>query len=147
MAWYITNAVGGIKLQVAAEDAEQARILLRELPADGELQDGDTQVPLTKYESEMQLASSSPPDEEDEPQLTDREKNAECAWRRALVGILFLPFEFYVFWLLLRVYVSEERLGADYYRRAWLAALVNLPLVFVMCLILRTFLTAVIETL
>jgi hypothetical protein len=68
--------------------------------------------------------------------LTKREQDADRALRGAVIGLLFLPLQLYVFWLLLRVFVSDEELGAGKRRKAVVAALINLPIMFSFCLLL-----------
>ena len=54
------------------------------------------------------------------------------------MGLLFLPLQLYVFWLLLKVFVSEESLSRNSRNRAFAAAAVNFPLIVLFCLFLRS---------
>ena len=79
--------------------------------------------------------------DEPEPPLTSREQNADRAFLGAVFGLLFWPLELYVFWLLLKVYTSDEELHPLKRRKALFAALINLPLMVMFCLILGRLLT------
>src|SRR5262245_60532836 len=103
MYWHLSNAVGGVRLQVREGDAEEALAVLAEQPAAAEA-------------------------EESEPVLTSREQNADRAFRGAVLGLLFLPLQLYVFWLLLKVFISDEHLDPGKRRNAIVAAIINLPL-------------------
>jgi len=80
----------------------------------------------------------------DEPErvLTNREQNAGRAFRGAVFGLLLLPLQLYVFWLLLQVCVSDEPLAADKRRQAIVAAAISLPLMLGLCLLLKVILSA-----
>ena len=49
-----------------------------------------------------------------------------CAFRGALLGILFPPIEFYVLYLVYKVFVSDEPLAARYRNMASAAAVIML---------------------
>jgi hypothetical protein len=130
MAWPFTSGEGGIQLQVPADDAGRATACLAEAEASS----------LSTPSPEAIQTSPRPPDftpDEEEPVLTTREQNAARAFRGALVFLVFLPLQFYVFYLLLKVYASDERLAPSYRRKAWIAAAVNLPIVLLHCVTVR----------
>lgn len=81
--WHYARGLGGIRLQVGAEDAEDARAILDEEP-----------IP------------------QEEPVLSSREQRTDRAVRAAVFGILMEPFEFYALWLLLAVFRWKETLSA-----------------------------------
>ena len=56
----------------------------------------------------------------------------------AALGLLFPPLQFYVSYLLLRVYFSDERLRPRYRALALIAALINVPMLLLTGVILRT---------
>lgn len=116
MNWALSNAVGGIRLQVSEDDAAKAIAILDAEPEDSE------------------------PDDL-EPKPTAREENAERAFRGATFGLVFPPLQFYVFWLLLRVYVSDEELRGRHRSRALWAAAINIPVMLIMGTVLRSMLT------
>jgi hypothetical protein len=130
VAWQLSNALGGIKLQVAAPDAARARIVLREhldgsAGEEGELiREAIASSPVTGGGLE-----ESPPEddgsEESEPEPTGREQEAERAFRAAVLGLLFFPLQFYATYLLLAVLFSSETLAGRSRRRAFIAAAIN----------------------
>ena len=144
MVWHLTNALGGIKLQVGDRDAEEALAILAEseapdLPAPG--QADEALPPTSGGEQPSEIGTV----EVDEPELalTSREQNADRALRGAVLGLLLPPLQLYVFWLLLKVFVSDdERLRSDKLRRAGTAAIINLPWMFGFCLWLKAMLSA-----
>jgi hypothetical protein len=146
MDWLLGNAVGRIKLQVGDRDAEAARTLLS--------QHGHLEAPAAIGPEEIRFESSQAgpsPESEDqeedqdadefEPTQTTRDKNAERAFRGAIFGVLFFPLQFYVFYLLLKVFISEEPLGDRARRKAIIAAIINLPFVVGLCISVRIMLS------
>jgi hypothetical protein len=131
MAWYWTSALGGIKLQVPEGDVDAALALLTEDTAIDQAAPGEAQQPQEARAAEF-----------DEPEIvpTSREQNANRAFKGAILGLLLWPLQLYAFWLLLQVFISEERLGPDQRRNALVAAFINLPVMFGLCLILRAIL-------
>jgi hypothetical protein len=105
---HLINAIGGIKLQVADENVDKARTLLAEENAI-----------VSDFEET---------DETDDNEIapTRREQNADRAFRGSLIGLLVLPLQFYVSWLLVQVLFSNERIDPRQARRAVIAAIVNL---------------------
>jgi hypothetical protein len=140
MDWLLSNAIGGIKLQVHSKDLTVAHRLLEEhhrseAAADGapaietlEAEMGEPDVDaeaLGDIEGEAPSAEDED-DLEEEPPLTTRERNGLRAFRGALLGILFPPIELYVLYLVYKVFVSDERLGARYRNMARAAAVIML---------------------
>jgi len=130
MAWQLTGAVGGIKLQIPEGDEEVALSLLeRPLDAVSRRANGSPRrkqrkviiltaitkdvlrVPAEAAEEldgdDEEGALGEDDDEEAEPSEIDQA--AERAWRGALLGILFFPIEFYVLGLLLYVLFGREK--------------------------------------
>jgi hypothetical protein len=54
-----------------------------------------------------------------------------------VIGVLFMPLQLYVFWLLLKVFVSEEQLSRRSRNRAFVAVAISLPMTILLCLLLR----------
>jgi hypothetical protein len=135
MAWLLTNAVSGIKLQVAECDAERAQACLAEDASVAEMPWGGEAVTAETFGTEAQPVTAPP--EEEEPVKTNRDLNADRAWRGAALGLIFWPLHLYVFYLLLKVYISTEPLHSNQRRHGWMAAAINLPLMFVFCLVFR----------
>ncbi|MEP3479989.1 MAG: hypothetical protein ABJZ55_12135 [Fuerstiella sp.] len=100
MAWYLGGAVGGIKLQVADEDAERA-ISIFEATDIVVITEDDWR----SDETGEVFDAGDDDDVEDEPesatdQIVGRARNA------AVLGLLFLPLQLYSLWLLMRVAVD-----------------------------------------
>jgi hypothetical protein len=123
MAWYFGNALGGIKVQVRAEQAEEARQVLElhepvraedtvveESPLSDECWDEDR---LTPGHAEEAADTESPGD-----------NSADRAFRAAVFGMIALPplLHLYSVYLLVRLDFSELPLGPRAARRvrsAW----------------------------
>jgi hypothetical protein len=149
MAWPFANAAGGVKLHVAARDAPQASACLAGADSVTGVASGEstpaaetTGITLERGRAAkgITLEPKERTGEEEEPSLTAREQNASRAWRGAVLGLLFLPLQMYVFYLVLKVYVSDDELSEEHRRRAWMAAAINLPLVLILGLFLRAWL-------
>ena len=130
VAWQLSNALGGIKLQVAEPDAGRARTVLRERLVDSA---GDPEELAREAIATGPLpgdVGEEPPPEDDgseepEREPTGREKDAERAFRGAVFGLLFFPLQFYASYLLLTVLFSEETLEGRPRGRAFVAAAIN----------------------
>lgn len=97
--WHYAKALGGIRLQVSAEDVEDARAVLNE--------DAQSDV------------EAIPP---------SHERATERALRASVFGILLSPLELYALWLLLPVFGWSGRMSARERRNIVLAAvLIGLP--------------------
>ena len=140
MDWLLSNAIGGIKVQVHSKDLTIAHGLLaehhrHEAAADGAAgtetlaaEMGEASVDaeaLGDIEGEAPSAEDED-DLEEEPPLTTRERNGLRTFRGALLGILFPPIEFYVVYLVYKVFVSDEPLGPRYRNMARAAAVIML---------------------
>ena len=136
VAWQLSNALGGIKLQVAELKAAQARTILQEQhdASAGDqkelVQEAITATCVAGEESEDLLLEDDESDEP-EPDLTGREKDAERAFRGAVFGLLFFPLQFYASFLLLKVLFSSEALSGRSRGRAFVAATITADHVWV----------------
>jgi hypothetical protein len=128
MAWHLLLANQGIKVQVPTEDAERAAALLKVASQTADHGHADEGGP----EADANEAEDDDGGPADEPPPTGREQNADRAFRGAVIGLLFLPLQLYVFWLLLKVFISEEPLSERLRNRAFVAAAINLPLIVVL---------------
>jgi hypothetical protein len=129
MAWHLTNAVGGIKLQFADEDVEKATAVLAGEAGD-DFEDNAPNQPFADPSIEAEAAlDQTLAVEEEEPGPNRREQIADRALRGAIFSIFVLPLQLYVFWLLLNVFISNEPLRRPHLRHAIVAAVINLPIV------------------
>jgi len=133
--WHLSNAIGGIKLQVAEEDFERAAVVLdsfqkiRYVEDDADVSEESSSLPV---EGSASPESPPPPHEEDEePKLNSREQNAERAYRAALFGFMFFPLQFYATWLLLDVWQADHPLRPAVRRKLYWAIGFNVPMVLV----------------
>jgi lipopolysaccharide export LptBFGC system permease protein LptF len=134
--WHLGNTLGGVKLQVAASDAEEALKLLASAPAmDAEEFETAWQTTPAEDEDSQQAPSADkqveePEVEEPEEVPTKREENADRALRGAILGALCFPVQAYVLYLLVfRVFLSEERLSGRSRRNAIIALVLMVPYV------------------
>lgn len=136
MNWLLTNALGGIQLQVAVEDAARAQATLEEIvSADDDVSAVAAGVVDSQAgDADWQTDPANQPDDEAEPPPNLREQNADRAWRGAIIGVLLMPMQLYMLYLLLKVFISDEELRDKYRRRAWLAAAINVPIVLFICI-------------
>jgi hypothetical protein len=143
MDWLLSNAIGGIKLQVSPKDAEAAARLIEEHEQLKEIEARPVAVsPAAKLPGDAAIESlaalptaadidepSSDQDEadlEEEPPLNTRERDSLRALRGALLAILFPPLALYVLYLMIKVYVAEEPLAPRYRTMAYAAAITNM---------------------
>jgi hypothetical protein len=132
MAWHLGVALGGVKLQVLAEDAERAEEVLEELHPEREIASAEGEPAETE--------GAGTPEESEEAPPNKREENARRAVRGAVLGLLLWPLELYVFWLLMKVLLSDDPLTPETRRLALFAACINLPFMILCCWLLGQFL-------
>lgn len=113
MNWALTNAVGGVHVQVAAKDASRARNLLDE---------------ARREQIRSEMDEDEDPDYPEAPPPNAREDLAQRAFRAALMGLIFFPLQFYAIWLLWNVIWEEGELRPAARRSAWLAGLLLIPI-------------------
>jgi hypothetical protein len=130
VAWHLTVALGGVKLQVADENADEARSVLADRTPAAAVE--------TEDESPIEASDAAAVGKEDDEQpLTAREQLADRSLRGAVVSFFFPPLALYVWWLLIQVFTSEEGLSARYRRRAVIATLINVPMVLAAIWLIR----------
>ena len=111
MAWHMTGGFGGVKLQVAATDAEDGRYFGP--PA------------LARYAGATAVGGTAAEDEDDEEEvLSEREQTANRAYRAAVFGLLFFPLEAYALWLFIRVARTRDSLAGKLRVNAKVGALI-----------------------
>lgn len=120
VAWHLSNAIGGIKLQVAESDVERATGILAARE--------DASI-----EAEVGLADLPEAEEcESEPPSSEADKTVDRAVRAALLGLLLLPLQLYSLWLLGRLTFSNQKVSPNKRRRIRLAVVLNLPMLVVL---------------
>ena len=120
VAWHLSNAVGGIKLQVAESDVERAAgiLMAREVPSI-DVEDRFEDLP------DVEESASEPP-------LSAGDKLVDRAVRAALLGLIFLPLQLYSLWLLGRLLFSGQRVSLHKRRRIPFTVLLNLPILAIL---------------
>ncbi|MFO0014509.1 MAG: DUF2007 domain-containing protein [Planctomycetota bacterium] len=119
--WYMSDALGGVKLLVAADDVARAKEVLDDAATPGTDRVGDAWKNAAAA-GEVE----EPQGEDEETPLNDREESAQRAVKGAVLGLLFFPLQFYVLYLLLfKVFASELPLSPRSRRLAWIALAIN----------------------
>jgi hypothetical protein len=125
LAWHMARAVGGVQLQVAAEDVERAEAVLAEDFDDPDEED-DPVVDVGPRAGEGS-------DEAEEAPPNERERLAERAFRTAVFAFLFWPIFIWAAILSLRVWTTPGPWRPHYRRRArWAAAFASVPWILVL---------------
>ena len=120
VAWHLSNAIGGIKLQVPETDVERATgILAAREDSSINAEDGFVDLPEAE-ESEI------------EPPSSEADKTVDRAVRAALLGLLLLPLQLYSLWLLGRLTLSNQKVSPNKRRRIRLAVVLNLPMLVIL---------------
>jgi len=129
MAWHMAGAYGGVKLQVAEADVDRAVSILEGVggPESSVTEEGAAENPPP--EPEFLTETETGGVDALERVLTQREKLADKAFRGAVFGMIFCPLQIWVFWLLLKVFLSNESLSDVKRWKAIFAAVFNLPYV------------------
>ena len=138
MDWLLGNALGWIRLEVGDQDADAARAVLND---EDELEASSAKGPedFSSAIGEGEPIPEPDPEDGDDDDAADdfdriptvRERNAERAFRGAVLGILFFPIQLYVLYLFgQNLRPSEESIGHRQRTKAIIAAvLVSLLLV------------------
>lgn len=140
MAWYLGNAIGGIKVQVAAEDADRAFELLDEHdPVTISEEDWKTVAGFENgWDEEEEDADAAEDTAEESPAARDLDQAIDRAFKAAVLGVLFLPIQIYSFFLLLEILFSGHTLTPAQQKKVKIGFLLNtFLLVFVIVLIAR----------
>jgi hypothetical protein len=155
MDWLLSNAIGGIKVQVNPKDAQAARCLLEQHepltaaddaaaaaePGDGEAADDElTGLFIDRPGQDVSVddaPENTDDDMADERPLTERERNADRALRGAILGIVVPLIQPYVLYLLYRVFDCDDSLDAVHKRRATAAGVISFVVLFGFYCLLR----------
>jgi len=144
MAWQMSIAMGGVKVLVSEDDLSRAEIILASInshDADQVRQDPDCEEIEDNPAEKRMVIQGLSRQETEETACNDRERLVEAAWKGALISILFLPLQFYVFWMLLKIMSSETVLRPRFVKLAWWTAGVNISALFVLAVVLRYWLS------
>ncbi len=134
--WHMGPALGGVKLQVRQEDAEEALAVLREAFAPEE-SDAEGPAPLpTPAQQEEATREAAWEAESPQTLLMDR------ATRAAVYGLIFFPVQWWSLYLMGKRLAMSQKLSAQERGRMILLTILNLPglatVVFLACLLWGT---------
>ncbi|HEY9604847.1 MAG TPA: DUF2007 domain-containing protein [Allocoleopsis sp.] len=126
LAWYLTIAVGWIKLQVLPQDAEAALSILIDAQQEGQI------ITEPSIETSTDTSSSLIEEWEPIPSPSWTDLTSEYAFRAAVLSLMFLPLQLYSLWLLLRLLVSSRRINPSRLWKVVIAAAINMASVTVL---------------
>lgn len=138
MAWYLGNALGGIKVQVAEEDAERAFEVLDEhdpvpiTEEDWKTVEGFENGWEEDEDEEESQADASLDEETAEISESALDKEIDHAYRAAFLGILFLPLQVYSLGVLLGIVLGSHELTPAQQKKVNIGFLVDSFLLVVM---------------
>tara|TARA_R110002111_G_scaffold2705_4_gene17925 strand:- start:10101 stop:10646 length:546 start_codon:yes stop_codon:yes gene_type:complete len=133
MAWYLGNALGGIKVQVAEADAERAFAILDEHdPVPITEEDWKTVEGFEKGWDEDEDEDESPEEETEDIPATDLDRELDRAYKAAFLGILFLPLQVYSVGVLLTIVLGPHELTPAQQKKVNIGFLVDSFLLMVM---------------
>jgi hypothetical protein len=121
--WGSGTAVSGIKLQVNAANAEQAEVLLDELPGH-DADDEPADMPVTAF------ATAETMEELREEEEASNPKNdaVDRIFRATVAGLVIWPLQFPALWMLMNLNTIEGEVSADRRWKVWASVFLNLPL-------------------
>jgi hypothetical protein len=130
--WLLSNAIGGIKLQVALLHLERAEHLLERLTPSG--QEEADELPSSAIATEEKARAIQACHQEiaeekraAEVDATPCNQLADRLLRTAVLGLLLWPLEFYALVLLLSAFSERQEISADRQWKIWLSAAIILP--------------------
>lgn len=142
MDWAMSNAIGGIKLQVLRSDLLAAERALDDHPEDVReaptLRRASARPEAIRPAPARTITRELPPDlqPDDEVPANLREQMILRAARGAILGLIFPPLQFYVVWVLLDVAGLAMEIRREYRWRLVLALVLSVPMVLGMVLLL-----------
>ncbi len=110
-SWYLTVAVGWIKLRVPEPQVEQAMSILL-----------DSRVGVQDID-------------DDGLKLSGADQTVERMFRIAVLGLMFLPLQLYSLWLLIRLLVSGRRVTSNQYWKIAVALFLSMPTIIILLFI------------
>jgi hypothetical protein len=126
--WMLSAAIGGVKLQVAALNAERAEMLLAQIQEEREEADGEEEADDEDFRTGIaarEIAEDLQAEEEDRAPINQL---ADKAFRAAAFGLLFWPLQLYVLYLLACIFAENGKVSPDRRWKVWGSVLLNMPL-------------------
>ncbi len=124
--WHLTEAIGGIKLQVMEEDADRAISILDS--HDRELVDEGEQRPGGAVDADF---DPEPDETWENVYESETDETVDRALRAARLGLIFLPLQVYSIWLLIGILLDRERLSPANRRRVRTAVILDMVIVVI----------------
>lgn len=126
--WLLSNAIGGVQLQVPQDQVEKAIAILedsgpfgrRSLIADS----GDSvdHIDSGDHKDGEEVDAS----DDDSRKLTGKEECIERMSKTSILSWIFFPLSLYALWLFLGVLTQPDPVGKKYARKVWMAVLIVL---------------------
>ena len=120
--WMISNAIGGIKLQVSCLQFERAELLLAQVRAEREEADAQEEPEQTGIATE-EIAEELRAEAEDKEPIN---LLADRLYRSTVFGLIFWPLQFYSLYLLLAVYAEKGKVSPRRRWKVWVSIPLNL---------------------
>lgn len=137
MAWYLGNAIGGVKVQVAESDAPHAFDVVNDHEP-VTITEEDWRNPAGLDEEAEEFDRQWEEDETDEEgshadsPVSDLNKMVDRAWKTAIYGIMFFPLQLYSLLLLAKIAFRGEHLSFEQRRKVRISYFVNSGMILVL---------------
>jgi hypothetical protein len=128
--WGLSNAVGGVKLQVKASHVLRAEELLENLPGDDPDED-EAELPEGAFatsETADELREEAEELREEQEAQNPRNQAVDRLFLCTVGGLLFIPLQFYALWILLILTSIEGEVSPNRRWKVWVSVLLNIPL-------------------
>lgn len=136
LMWTLTDTVGGVKLLVDSSDADVAAELLKN-PVDPEEFREEFNQAAGDFAQQHSADDNSP--YEESITINPREDSAKRAFRAAIIGLFFLPFQFLSIYLLMsNVLGAEGNLSPKHQAQAWGAAVLSVSYILLFGYLFRS---------
>jgi hypothetical protein len=119
----IGDAVGGVKLQVHAEDTGKAKFLLSQRPPRSD-DAGRLESPETAFATAETLTKL----EEESEDIPAKDQAVDRLFRATVLGLFLWPIQLYATWLLLTLRLVPGTVSPRRRWKVWLSIPLNLPL-------------------
>lgn len=127
--WLLSNAIGGVQLQVPEAQVDRAVAILGDSGPFGRRSlvsaSGD-EVGLDNGSVDEAAEGSSEAFDEDRAQLSEKEEMIDRFLKTSILSWIFFPLSLYGLWLLWSVLDNPDPVGEKYTRRVWIATLIQL---------------------
>lgn len=133
-AWMLSNAMGGIKLQVSSYHLERAELLLEHMAGKAQPEDEEPVPECAFATSETARSLRARQQEIDEDRQAEQIEEAPCnqavdrLYRATIFGLIFFPLQLYALWLLPGALGNFAEISADRRWKLGLSILLNIPI-------------------